>query len=447
MIKKILIITAAGLLIVLLSFTTIFKSSESNEANKPQKKESEKESEESISDKPKSFEEIARQLCEHNKLIIECSECQYEVGVIRVDRSLLRSSDNKEGLLETSLVRREKPLRTLEAVGEIKPDPNKFVRLRAKTDGVVVSLKTDLGHIVKSAETIIEIDSKEYQELHLELLKVNSLLKLAEKNYQRESRLLEQKLTTEKEFLETQSEMEKTRIELDTITRKLIILGLTHTEVQELLRHSDPSHKCYLPLRSPLDGTVIERAVALGELVETNSSLLTIADLSMVWVWVNLYEKDLSLLHSYIKKNHNSGIKAEVSVATYEDKTFSGKLDYIAEQMDEHSRTVAARIILDNSEGFLKMGMFAHCKLFVPAEKPTLLITQEALLRNENEIFVMKQVGDGLFFKQSVKTGDVFVDMVEVLEGLQENDRVVSRGAFMLKSSILREKMGAGCAD
>ena len=443
MVRKIFFITAAGLLIAALSFTAIFKSSESNEMEKPR----EKESEESIPAQPKSFEEIAKQLCEHNKLIIECSECQYEVGVVKVDRSLLRSPDNKDGLLETSAVYLEKPLRILEAVGEIKPNPNKIIRLRAKTDGIIASLKTDLGHIVKTDETILEIDSREYQELHLELLKVNSLLKLTEKNYQRENRLLEQKLTTEKEFLEAQSEMERVKIDMDTIARKLVILGLTHNEVQELLRHSNPSHKCYLPLRSPLDGAVIARDVALGELVETNSPLLTIADLSTVWVWVNLYEKDLGLLYSYIKKNNNGGVKAEVSVATYEDKAFLGKLDYIAEQMDEHSRTVAARIILDNPDGLLKTGMFAHCKLLVPAEKPAILIIQEALLRNEDELFVMKQVGDGLFFKQPVKTGTVFADRVEILEGLKENDRVVSRGAFMLKSSILREKMGAGCAD
>jgi cobalt-zinc-cadmium efflux system membrane fusion protein len=384
--------------------------------------------------KPKRFEEIANQSCEHNIPIIECPECRYEVGVVKTDSPLIG----------VEKVKKEIPLLTLEVVGEIEANPNKFIRVRSRTSGTVVRLLTDLGQAVKQGDDLLETDSSEFRELHLELLRLLAFLKLSEKNYERENRLFQKKLTTEKDFLEAQTEVEKLKIELDTMKRKLSLLGLTQKEISDLPNHTPESEPCYLTVRSPLAGTVIERGTSSGEVVETNAPLVTIADLSEVWLWVNLYEKDLSILQPAIR---NGSVNAEVMVATYPDKVFRGKIDYLSDKMDEHTRTVKGRIILDNTDKLLKIGMFVHCKLLVSTGKPAMLIPQDAILKDDGETFVFRQVGAGLFFKQSVKIGQTFAGRIEIIEGLMENEMVVVQGGFLLKSDVLREKMGAGCAD
>lgn len=438
--KTLLVIITAVILSGVAVYKITGRTSESNETNGT----GENSPQEEVSPAPKRYEDVANQSCEHDKLVVECNECRYEVGAVKVDTSLLKSPDNLTGLITTETVRLGKPISYIEVVGEIQPDLNKIINIRAKTNGVIKTLYADLGHSVKTDQIVIHMDSAEYQELHLEFLRLNALLKLAEKNFERENRLFQNKLTTQKEFLETQSELERIKIELDIVTRKLALLGLTDNEIKELPAHQDITQPCYLPVRTPLEGTVIEREVTAGSLVETNANLLTVADLSQVWVWVNLYEKELGVLQTAFKEG---AIRAEVSIAAYPSRIFHGKADYIADRMDEHTRTVKARIVLDNPERILKAGMFVHCKLALPIEKMSLLIPEESLLKDGEDTFVFKQVGKDLFFKQIVKIGSTFADEVEVIEGLEANEQVVSQGAFILKSDILREKMGAGCAD
>jgi len=300
--------------------------------------------------KPLQFEEVAGQMCEHNKPIMECAECRYEAGIVKVDNSLLKSASTGKCFIGTGSVRTENPLVQIEAMGEIQADPGKFITIRSKISGVISSVKTDIGHNVKPGDILLEMDSNEFRELHLEFFKLSGFLKLAEKNFEREEKLFQKKLTTEKEFLEAQSEVEKNRIELDTIRKKFQLLGLNSAEIKELPKHTELTEPCLLPVRTPIAGTVIERKGAPGALVEANEELITIAELSSLWVWINVYEKDLRLLQATYR---NSEIKAEITVASYPERVFHGKVDYIADKMDEHTRTVKARVVLTNPERLL----------------------------------------------------------------------------------------------
>jgi len=400
--------------------------------------------EEAESKKPMRYEDVIDMLCDHKIRAIECDECRYEAGVIKVKSALLKSAGNENGLLEIVQLKKEIPLWTISVIGETQADPNKVMPIRAKTSGVVIAPKVDLGSKVASGDIVLEMDGSEYRELHLEFLRLNALIKLAEKNYERENNLFQKKLTTEKEFLEAQAETERLKIELDTIGRKLSLLGLTTDEIKDLSKHTEPIHVCCLPVRTPLAGVVIEKDVTPGAVVESNASLMTIADLSTLWVWVSLYEKDFGILQDALK---NGSIKAEITVAAYPDKIFYGKVDYISETMDEHTRTIKARVVMENKGNTLKIGMFVHCKMIIEKTEPVLIIPKDAYLKDNEDTFVFKKVSDDLFFKQPVKAGRTFANGIEILEGLEEGNEIVSEGSFILKSDALREKMGAGCAD
>ena len=444
MLKKIIIsscIALAFLMAIAMMYAFII-SRPNDEENIGKAEDAESEKARSLS--TTSFAEIMQQVCEHRKAIVECDMCRYEAGLVKIHPSLSGSQGSPSKLIKVEMVREEAIPRTIEATGEIQPDLNRILTIRSKTAGVISSIKADLGYHVKRGQMLFEMDSSEYEELHLEFTRLQALLKLAQRNFEREDRLFQKKLTTEKEFLEAQSEVERIRIELDVVKGKLLLMGLSNEEILELPEHTQNPRACLLPVRSPLDGAVVAREVTPGELVEANANLATIADFSTLWVWVDIYEKDLGMLQlAYTRRD----VTAEISASTYPGRIFTGRLDYLADQMDERTRTVKARVSIPNEGKLLKSGMFVRCKLVVSHELPTLAIPQEALMSDGDERFVFKQVGDDLFFKQAVQAGELIASRIAIISGLQANDRIVTQGAFALKSDVLREKMGAGCAD
>ena len=104
-------------------------------------------------------------------------------------------------------------------------------------------------------------------------------------------------------------------------------------------------------ISSPIPGVVVEKTVTQGEMVSPEKVLFTVSDLSSLWVSIDVYEKDLSRL--------KAGMEAKLLVAAYPDTEFKGSISYIGDFMDEKTRTVKARVSIDNREGLLKPGMFA----------------------------------------------------------------------------------------
>ncbi|MFH1231930.1 MAG: efflux RND transporter periplasmic adaptor subunit [Planctomycetota bacterium] len=389
---------------------------------------------------PKTLESFKGKQCEHQKPIIDCTECCYEAGVVKIDPSLIKNSDNIQGLFKTSPVRSQTVIQTIDTVGEITLNKNRVARIQSRVAGIISNVKIDLGQSVKEGDILLELDSMELHESQLIYLKYRSLLEVADRQFKRETALYEKKLTTEQEMLDARANYEETKIELESARKKLSALGMNEKEIEQL---SDPTqHETFIPLmiRSPLTGVVINKNVTQGEQVNTDTEVAVIADLSTLWVWIDLYEKEFA---SVIHARQTSDIKVEISVESYPGKVFSGKIDYISDSVSEKTRTIKARISISNTDNLLKHGMFAKCKLLIISGHGRLIIPKESLLKDAQMAFVFKHLKENLFIKQDVKPGTEYTDYVEVIEGLNASDLIIVEGGFALKSDILREKMGA----
>jgi len=140
-------------------------------------------------------------------------------------------------------------------------------------------------------------------------------------------------------------------------------------------------------------------------------------------------------------------IPVEVTVPAFPGKIFTGHLNYVAGIMDEATRTVKVRTVIDNKDQLLRPGMFCGVRLLLTSEEDILAIPKEALLSDEGVDFVFKHMQGDYFLRQNVRKGRAFDAAVEILEGLEPGQTIVAEGAFVLKSDVLRSKMGAGCAD
>jgi cobalt-zinc-cadmium efflux system membrane fusion protein len=196
-------------------------------------------------------------------------------------------------------------------------------------------------------------------------------------------------------------------------------------------------------LKAPFDGEVLELHAVTGEQVEIGSQLVLFGDTRTLWVWVDLYESHLAQVS---RVGAQGGLPAAVSVRAYQGEIFPGRVDFIGRTMDEATRTVKARVTLENPEGKLRPGMFARVRLEVGEDRHALAVPAAAVLSDEGRDFVFVQHEDDFYVRRPVKQGRRSEEFAEILSGLEPGQTIVVEGAFLLKSDVLRSKMGAGCA-
>jgi multidrug efflux pump subunit AcrA (membrane-fusion protein) len=188
-----------------------------------------------------------------------------------------------------------------------------------------------------------------------------------------------------------------------------------------------------LTVNAPRDGIVVEKMVVEGQMVEAGMKLYRVADLSTVWVQSQVYEQDLAFL--------KLGQEATVSLSYLPDREFRGRVTYIYPTVDEKTRTAKVRMEFHNPGFFLKPGMFATVKITGELEPEAVLVPDMAVLRSGENNTVFVALDGGKFEPRTVTLGARSdANAYQVLSGLQEGDRVVTSGQFMLDSeSQLRE--------
>lgn len=393
----------------------------------------------------KNSEEAALQFCEHNMAIYLCDECRYQVGIVKISDTLAGSGKNN-GLISFAQVDKKKIDAILEATGEIQLNQNLTARIGPAIPGVLYSMETDLGERIKKGEPLFMIHSAELGRAMSDYRKNLSLSRLSAKNYERERSLYESRISSELDMTEKQMEFERNRAEMEATEQVLQALGLNVNDI-ELVRNDLARGKKagILSVRAPFNGTVIEKNASVGELVGPGKEVVVLSDLDTVWVWADVYEQDLLRL---LTARKNGAIPVVVQTNAFSERPFSGVIDYIGATVNESTRTVKVRAIVKNDALLLRAGMFCKIRINLGVtDEKALAVPRKALLSDEGKDFVFARWKDNYFIRRLVKKGRDLPDSYEILEGLKSGDTIVVDGAFLLKSDILREKMGAGCAD
>ncbi|MBU4211736.1 MAG: efflux RND transporter periplasmic adaptor subunit [Kiritimatiellae bacterium] len=380
--------------------------------------------------------------CEHKVPLYQCAECRYEAGVVKADASLWKNE--KGGLLTDLTVSNRKVRAAMTLTGEVRLNENAAVHLSPRVAGVIESVAVDIGATVKVGDELFAINSMEFGRALSDYERSRALTALSEKNYAREKTLVAQKASPEQDLIAAQMTYEQHRTELRAAEQTLHVMGLTEENVTRLQDGAHGPAVSRLATRAPLSGTVVERHAVIGELVEPGKDVMLIADLTTMWVWANVHERDLAAL---VKAREVGPIPVSIMVNAYPGRTFAGKIDYIGVTVDEQTRTVKVRATVANTDRALRPGMFCEVRAALGAEEEALTVPRAALLSDEGQDFVFAHWKDDYFMRRFITKGRDFVEHIEVRDGLKPGERIVAEGAFLLKSDILREKMGAGCAD
>lgn len=210
---------------------------------------------------------------------------------------------------------------------------------------------------------------------------------------------------------------------------RLRALGMSQGQVQTLERTRKVEQN--VKIHSPQDGVVTELAVREGGFVEPAMPIVNLADLSSVWLIVNVFERQAD----WIKV----GNKAEAVLAYMPDRSWEGTVDYIYPNIDPKTRSLQVRIRFDNLDEALKPNMYADVKIFASPKKDVLSIPREALIRTGEGERVILAMGGGRFKPAAVRSGMETVERVEILDGIEEGSDVVISSQFLIDSeSALR---------
>lgn len=316
--------------------------------------------------------------------------------------------------LDVATVALEDFAQTITAPAVVEAAPEKLVRITPPLTGRIVRLHHQLGDAVRAGEPLATLDAPELGNAHSEHRKAQATLRQARQEFARQQALQDEGIGAGKDF-------EAAQLALSTAESEA---RLASDHLAQRDASADAASLRTYTLRAPIAGRVVEMNAAQGgHWNDTTASLMTVADLSTVWLSASVAEKDLAQLFV--------GQRAQIAVHAHADHSFAGRLAYIGDLLDPDTRTVRARIALDNRAGLFKPGMFAQVRLS-GASRPALLVPATALLQDGLYTRVFVEQAPFRYQARTVRVGASAGDRVEVLSGLQAGERIVVRNGVLL---------------
>lgn len=358
-----------------------------------------------------------------------------EDGLVVLSEAALERID-----LATSEAEMRSLSETVSTTGEVGFDERRIARVAPRLAGRLDRVDVELGAQVRAGQVLAVVDSVALGEAKAATLRARARYRVAEERYRREKDLYADRIVSEQDMLEAEAVAREVEADLRAAEQTLRLYGLTEEEVAGL--EGNGGAASLHPVHAPLSGRVVEKHAVPGELVEPSHGLFTVADLSTVWVWIDVYEQDLHRVAP--------GDPVEVRFDAWPGETFTGRLVYLGDRVHRETRTVRARVDLPNPEGRLRPGMFARVRMEADrrsrgeAEEPpaALAVPQAALQRSEDGFVVFIARGSGRFERREVVTGRRAGGYVEILSGLDEGEDVVTQGAFLLESQASADQLG-----
>ncbi|CDZ77489.1 Cation efflux system protein CzcB [Legionella massiliensis] len=300
---------------------------------------------------------------------------------------------------------------TLPAI--VEADPATLVKVLPPLSGRIVSLNKRLGDPVKAGEILFTIDSADLAQALSDLERAKAALTFSQENLKRQQRLSVSNIAARRDLQQARNDYDQALSELQRANARLQALNVKTTDVNEHL----------LVVRSPLTGRVVDLNAAIGGYWnDVTAPIMTVADLSNVFVTASAQEKDLK--HLYV------GQDVDVVLDAYPQHLRS-KIQFIGALMNPDTRTVGVRMMFENSTGQLKPNMFGKAIFLSQPHKRVILPLTTVIQRGFDSI-VFVEVKPWQFEPRLLELGPQINDKVEVISGLHSGERVVVKGGIIL---------------
>ncbi len=363
-----------------------------------------------------------------------CSkEPEPEAEAPKLAPGVVQPAENLQKTLKVSAVATSPFSEMLRVAGRVDFDEQRVSRIGATVTGRVTDLYAILGQEVKAGQVLARLHSSELGAAQMAFLKAEAQNELQARNAERARQLFDADVIGRAELQRRQSEYAIAAAEMRAYRDQLRVLGMSVQAISTLAKNG--SIDSYSPVFSSISGTVVERNVAQGQVVQPADALYTVADLSRVWVVAEVPEQQAAQVAE------GQAVDIEVPSLMNSNGRITGKLIYVGRTVNPQSRTVLVRTELENKEGRLKPAMLASMLI---AGKPidTLVVPGSAVVRDGNDEQVYVETAPGQYRLTKVKLGSESDGMRVVQSGIKAGDRVVVEGAFHLDNERKRLEQG-----
>ncbi|MDY7229880.1 efflux RND transporter periplasmic adaptor subunit [Hyalangium rubrum] len=334
----------------------------------------------------------------------------------------------KEAGIQTQPVRAQRFGRTLDVVGRLDFNQNRLAHLSSRGDALVLEVKVDVGDAVKAGQPLLVFASGSVGADQAQLSAARARVATARATLEREQSLTQKGISAQKDVDEARAQLAQAEAEYEAARSSLGAAGAA----------ADGTGGRYT-LTAPFAGTVVARDAVAGLNVGAGHVVLQVADLSTLWAQLDVPEADAGQVLA--------GQKVTLSLEGVGGQKLEATLTRVGAAVDPATRTVPARVELPNPGGRLKAGTFVRAQIQVAAEHEALLVPRDSIQRAEGRTLVFVRKEEGQYHPTVVELGAAQDDQVEVVKGLSPGDELVTTGAFLLKTEILKDSIGAGCCE
>ncbi len=312
--------------------------------------------------------------------------------------------------------------RLLRAAGKVQFEENRLARVLAPVAGEVTGLRLKVGDQVRKDQTLFSINSRDAAAALEDHLDAHRDLDLAQKTLAITQDLFDHQAASQLSLEQAQNDVAKAKTKVNRTEAALVAIGLSADDAS-----GAAAIDARVPVVSPIAGAIIETKVTEGQYVQTDSTpLVTIADLSEVWVDADVFERDVHLVHV--------GESAVVTTTAYPDDQFRARVERISETLDPATRTIKVRFLVSNPTLRLKPEMFADVVLALESTEDAISVPASAIFTDGDRLFVYVAIDNVTFARRSVEAVAESADRRRILRGLSPGDRVVVDGAVLLRA-------------
>ena len=339
---------------------------------------------------------------------------------------------------------------SLSATGIVSEDPARVAHIRTLARGLIEKIYARLGDRVSAGDPLVEYDNIElglsigdYQSAQADLRRSRTDLEVKIRILERSREMLKVGAVAqsthdlrEAEVKDSEAKVAGARATVSKIAEQIRRFGWSDQDLAKLLSEElTPGHRVsHSILKAPFAGVVTSHHAVESEVVEQGTDLLAITDISSLWVLADVYEQDLARIRT--------GQPVQVQVSSYPEKSFAGRVAYIADVIDPKSRTAKVRCLVGNESGLLKLEMFATVEIPVGQTSPILAVASSSIQQIDGKPVVFVRHSEAEFQRREVQTGIESHGYTEIRSGLKPGELVVSRGSFVVKTAFLKHLIG-----
>jgi cobalt-zinc-cadmium efflux system membrane fusion protein len=311
--------------------------------------------------------------------------------------------------------------RTLRLTGAVAYNAFKTTPVITQVGGPVSRILVVPGQHVRAGQPMLEVSSPDYSQLLDSYLKTADSYRLASKNYARAQDLYQHQAIAERDLEQAESDRNQAQADLNAADQGMKILGIKNPA--DLAKATASAQ---VPVLAPIDGEVVERLVSPGQVVQAGQTqAFTISELSTVWVLANVYQASLASVRS--------GDDVVVQTDAYPD-SFHGRISYVSPALDPNTRTLQARIVVDNPGEKLKKDMYCTVTVTAGSISNATAVPDSSVLRDDNnQPFVYVAVGANQFGRRDVEIGQSQNGQTQILKGISVGEKVVGDGGLFIQ--------------